>query len=172
MTGVRFPAPAPLHSQAVIEVTTSFFVLAFVLYLCKPRVAINGHEAVQKWGTVSIPVAPGRYQVEAWTHYLFASHMGRNGVVIDAHPGTVTRVRWKAPWLVFLQGSIAVTDVVPFAQAESIATTPAPPATPSAAAAGWYPDPAGRHEQRYHDGSAWTEHVSSAGVAGSDPAEP
>jgi hypothetical protein len=35
--------------------------------------------------------------------------------------------------------------------------------------AGWYPDPNGRHELRYWDGSAWTEHISDAGEAGSDP---
>jgi uncharacterized protein YxjI len=27
----------------------------------------------------------------------------------------------------------------------------------------WYPDPSGRHELRYFDGSAWTEHVSDHG---------
>lgn len=29
--------------------------------------------------------------------------------------------------------------------------------------AGWHPDPTGRHEQRYWDGAAWTEHVFTAG---------
>jgi uncharacterized protein YxjI len=33
----------------------------------------------------------------------------------------------------------------------------------------WYPDPSGRHELRYHDGSAWTEHVSSHGKQSVDP---
>jgi hypothetical protein len=33
----------------------------------------------------------------------------------------------------------------------------------------WYPDPTSRHELRYWDGSRWTEHVSSAGVGGTDP---
>jgi hypothetical protein len=33
----------------------------------------------------------------------------------------------------------------------------------------WYPDPTGRFEQRYWDGSQWTEHVSSAGQQRSDP---
>lgn len=37
--------------------------------------------------------------------------------------------------------------------------------------AGWHPDPFGRYPQRYHDGSAWTEHVSSAaGTTMTDPA--
>jgi len=35
--------------------------------------------------------------------------------------------------------------------------------------AGWYPDPSGRHEHRYWDGSRWTEHVASHGRPGTDP---
>lgn len=37
------------------------------------------------------------------------------------------------------------------------------------AAADWYPDPFGRHEVRYYDGAAWTEHVSSHGRQSTDP---
>ena len=33
----------------------------------------------------------------------------------------------------------------------------------------WYPDPYGRHEMRYFDGSQWTEHVSSNGRTAVDP---
>lgn len=38
--------------------------------------------------------------------------------------------------------------------------------------AAWRPDPFGRHELRYWDGSAWTQHVSDAGVQGSDEPVP
>ena len=38
--------------------------------------------------------------------------------------------------------------------------------------AGWYPDPAGRHEHRYHDGSGWTDHVADEGVASVAPLPP
>ncbi|MGY6500536.1 MAG: DUF2510 domain-containing protein [Acidimicrobiales bacterium] len=34
----------------------------------------------------------------------------------------------------------------------------------------WQPDPFGRNEYRYWDGSEWTEHVSNAGEVGTDPA--
>jgi len=37
---------------------------------------------------------------------------------------------------------------------------------------GWYPDPAGRFEQRYWNGAAWTEQVMSRGVPGYDPLPP
>ena len=32
----------------------------------------------------------------------------------------------------------------------------------------WYPDPSGRHQLRYWDGFAWTEHVSTNGIAAVD----
>ncbi|MFV0306784.1 MAG: phospholipid scramblase-related protein [Desertimonas sp.] len=35
--------------------------------------------------------------------------------------------------------------------------------------ADWYPDPTKRHEHRYYDGTAWTDHVSNQGVTGTDP---
>ena len=34
---------------------------------------------------------------------------------------------------------------------------------------GWYPDPMGRFEVRYHDGAQWTAHVATGGVTYSDP---
>lgn len=36
-------------------------------------------------------------------------------------------------------------------------------------AATWHTDPTTRHELRYWNGSAWTEHVSDAGVVATDP---
>ena len=33
----------------------------------------------------------------------------------------------------------------------------------------WYPDPYGRHEMRYYDGTRWTEHVASHGKQSVDP---
>ncbi len=35
--------------------------------------------------------------------------------------------------------------------------------------AGWWPDPLGRHEMRYHDGERWTEHVSDQGTVSVNP---
>jgi uncharacterized protein YxjI len=40
--------------------------------------------------------------------------------------------------------------------------------TGSTRPAAWYPDPTGRHELRYWDGSAWTDHVSNQGVTATD----
>lgn len=34
---------------------------------------------------------------------------------------------------------------------------------------GWYPDPHGRHQHRWWDGFAWTDHVANDGVTATDP---
>ncbi|MDQ6526688.1 AIM24 family protein [Nocardioides sp. LHD-245] len=39
-------------------------------------------------------------------------------------------------------------------------------------AAAWHPDPTGRHELRYWDGSQWTDHVSDQGVQSTSPLYP
>jgi uncharacterized protein YxjI len=38
--------------------------------------------------------------------------------------------------------------------------------------ASWHPDPMGRHQLRYWDGKAWTDHVSDNGVQATDPLQP
>lgn len=69
----------------------------------------------------------------------------------------------------------------PSAAATAIASPPAalpagaaPPPPPAAVAApaapaGWYPDPSGRHQQRYWDGSRWTEHAYDGTQQLTDP---
>ena len=43
---------------------------------------------------------------------------------------------------------------------------------PGAAPPNWYPDPMGRHQLRWFDGTQWTEHVSSNGSQALDPLHP
>ncbi len=50
---------------------------------------------------------------------------------------------------------------------ESPSSPPPPPVT-QATPPQWSPDPGGRHELRYWNGTAWTDHVSDAGVVGVD----
>ena len=41
----------------------------------------------------------------------------------------------------------------------------------AAPAPDWYPDPCGRHESRYWDGSTWTDNVADGGQASVDPVD-
>ena len=58
-----------------------------------------------------------------------------------------------------------------FARIDAAVAGSTPPPAPklAAPAAGWHPDPAGRHEYRYWDGQTWTDQVSDAGLVTTDP---
>ena len=64
---------------------------------------------------------------------------------------------------------VADTAAAPAADPAPVATAAPAPASDDAVPAGWYPDPSGRFELRYWDGSRWTEHVSRAGQQYTDP---
>lgn len=66
-----------------------------------------------------------------------------------------------------VQGAAADRFAAPVPAALPVHADPARP-TP-AGESGWRPDPSGRHETRYWDGTAWTPHVSTAGVTAHDP---
>ncbi len=64
-------------------------------------------------------------------------------------------------------GTLATPPPAPL-PAPAPASLPAPPAAPVAPAS-WLPDPHGRHELRWWDGRRWTQDVSDAGSASSEP---
>lgn len=47
---------------------------------------------------------------------------------------------------------------------------PPPGVEPASSAARWSVDPTGRHQCRYWDGAAWTQHVADGGALGTGPA--
>ena len=162
-------------ATAFVEVEAKVFPLAFLFYLFKPKAAIDGYEVPISWGVNRIPVSPGQHLVEAWLPYIFYRNMGRNGAVLEARPDAVPRLWWRTPWIAFIKGPIRVSVSGPAAGAPGAPGGPAvaaPAAAPFAAAppaGAWHPDPSGRNEQRYYDGTQWTEHVSNGGVTSTDP---
>ena len=165
--------------MGAIEVKTSFFVLAFLLFLFPAKATINGSaELNQGWGVNVYPIPAGRHQVRVWCPYFGVMKMGDATHVVDVMPGHATVVEWKCPWLIFLPGSWVNLGVRPldvntlpagpghgeaFPPAAAPAEAMAPAAPDDAAAgppAGWHPDPQGQAALRYWDGQQWTEHVS------------
>jgi hypothetical protein len=71
----------------------------------------------------------------------------------------------SATWGATTATTSASTPVVTSAINTSVASSVGDAAAP----ANWYPDPAGRFELRYWNGSAWTEHVSRNGQQSIDP---
>ncbi len=60
-------------------------------------------------------------------------------------------------------------DSDPTVPIEPVTSEPEPEPAASDIPAGWHPDPHGRHEMRWWDGSAWTANVSNGGDVTTDP---
>lgn len=103
----------------------------------------------------------------------FSSGVGRVVVLVASLTGVVG-VLLARPWapalpvLVGADGQLfAGTDLQPVATPATV-VAPLAPVVPTPMPAAWYPDPSGRHELRYWDGTAWTSHVSDHGQPGED----
>jgi hypothetical protein len=92
-----------------IEITARFFPLAFLLLLFPPTFVIDGQAMPGKWREgVTIPVSPGSHHVKVFFRYLWIMDAGNAEAQVDVTDGSVRRVSYKAPWLVFLAGKITV----------------------------------------------------------------
>ena len=93
-----------------IEVSTSFFPLAWILYLCTPRIEVDGEIFIKPWGTHFISLDPGRYDVVVYFPYGFMSRCGENRIQIRLREGDVARIEYYMwPWM-FMAGSIKEVD--------------------------------------------------------------
>jgi hypothetical protein len=70
-----------------------------------------------------------------------------------------------AGWAAAPERTTPIAPIEPTPAPQPAAAPVSQPATP----ANWYPDPSGRFELRYWNGTAWTEHVSRGGVQYTDP---
>ena len=114
MTDPQFTA------SSAIQVETSYPALAFLLSAFNARVAVNGQRYELPWGTHTFPVGPGTHTVRVSFKYFLPSDAGGNAVEVDVPPGKPVRVRYRAPWVVFLKGKIDVDE----AAGPAVATDP------------------------------------------------
>jgi Protein of unknown function (DUF2510) len=169
--------------MGVIQLRCKVFPGAFLLYLCKPRVAVdNTYEQLLRWGENTLEVPPGQHYLRVWYNYI-TGPTNVAEIVLDVPDGYPVRVVYKTRWLVFLPGKLeietpiaqpalpysgATPNSLPHGQPAQVpAQAPAQPATQ--APASWNPDPTGRHEHRWWDGQRWTSAVADRGVTTDDP---
>jgi hypothetical protein len=158
--------------QAGLEIKAGFIFFAWILYFVKPQFSIDGSPPIQgQWGDNLIPVAPGRHQIVAWYPYFFIKQASRAELVVDVAQGQVAQLTYRPHvlYIVFLAGRLKQIGVRAIQGPAAAAQLPQSAAGGAGQAPGWHPDPAGRHEMRYWNGTGWTEDVSDKGVAAKDP---
>lgn len=93
-----------------LEVNVKFCPLAFLLFLCKPTVEIDGTPHRKGWGTHFFEVAPGKHEVRLYFRCLFMARCGENSIIADVAQGKVTRVSYYMPPWMFAKGSMNILD--------------------------------------------------------------
>ena len=133
---------------ASVEVFAVRPTLALHLRWLTPGFTVDGGaERPSRWGRNIVSVLPGRHRIEVWAGA--GSRVGRTAVDVQVMPGCVTEVTWRPPFLGLGPGR-ATTDI-----RLAVVDVRQP--------AGWYDDPAGRWDQRWWDGTDWTNHVQRDG---------
>jgi hypothetical protein len=118
--------------------------------------------SAQGWEILQI-VANGA-NITAFARRAAVTAQVANTVATPAASTPATAATTSATWSSTASTS-ASTPVVTSPVNASVASSVGDAAAP----ANWYPDPAGRFELRYWNGSAWTEHVSRNGQQSIDP---
>jgi hypothetical protein len=100
---------ATQQPSSAIEITAKFMPLAFLLLFFPPTFVVDGQAMKAKWREpTTIPVAAGAHSVKVFYRYFFIMDAGAGEAQVDVADGTVRRVTYKAPLLVFLKGRMTV----------------------------------------------------------------
>ena len=144
-----------MQPTAALEIAAGYPAMSFALAMVKPRITVDdGPPVLWLWGSGTLPVSPGRHRVQCSFRWTFFSHAGMAVLDVDVPAGGMVRLRYAPPKMfVFNKGRLTEEGTVGM----------------QTGGAGWNPDPSGRYQLRYWDGSSWTSHVSTNGVAGTDP---
>jgi len=118
--------------------------------------------SAQGWEILQI-VANGT-NITAFARRAAVTAQAVNTVATPAASTPATSATTSATW-----SSTASTSASTPVVTSPVNTSVASSVGDAAAPANWYPDPAGRFELRYWNGSAWTEHVSRNGQQSIDP---
>ncbi len=115
MFGAQSPPPQGIGSGqwGSLEILLDYFALLWDRALVTPRIAIDGYWSHRPWGRHSIPLLAGEHWVRVCYPTLFGSEAGPAQCAFAIYPGTVTMVRYDAPFFRFSNGTIRVVNTRP-----------------------------------------------------------
>jgi len=94
------------QSRTGVEVKVGFFPLAFLLFLCTPRIEIDETVHKRYWGTHFFELAPGRHTIKIYFRYLFMPQCGANSIDLVVTDRKACRVNYSMPPLMLAKGSL------------------------------------------------------------------
>lgn len=120
--GYGGPVPVP-RSAATSEASfadgpglllnSGFFPLAFLLFLTRPAVVVDGIQHRVSWGLQFLPLTPGYHDLHIYTPYI--GHAARAQMTVEVIDGYVTPLEYRVPFIVYMAGSLTAHPPRPVA---------------------------------------------------------
>lgn len=97
--------------MAGIQLRARVAPLAFLYYLSRPRVSIDGGpDFAVRWGVNRLTVPPGRHHVRVWFAYLFWPRANEAEIAVDVPADGVVAIAYRSRWTVLVPGRIGFDE--------------------------------------------------------------
>lgn len=101
----------PQHGQ--LDITTSFNPTQIFLHGTSATIEIDGQPAPRPWGRWVFDLWPGNHTVRVWFPYMLSSRSGLAAMSVAIWPGHATLVRYEAPFIVLMAGTLQMLGTRP-----------------------------------------------------------
>lgn len=97
-----------MADQASIRVNGRHSPMAWLLYLTKLTIEVDGTPQTGSWGDRTVSVAPGRHEVKVYFKYLTKARCCEAGVTVDVADGRSVAMEYRTPMMMTAPGRLAV----------------------------------------------------------------
>ncbi|WP_218001746.1 hypothetical protein [Microtetraspora malaysiensis] len=80
--------------------------LGFMMAVLTPKIMLNGHQMLGRWGRNIIPLPPGQYHLHLHLPYLLPPQMGPADLMIWLQPGMTLELEYRAPMWAYSRGAL------------------------------------------------------------------
>ncbi|MFF3668931.1 hypothetical protein [Microtetraspora malaysiensis] len=80
--------------------------LGFMMAVITPKIMLNGHQMLGRWGRNIIPLPPGQYHLHLHLPYILPPQMGPADLMIWLQPGMTLELEYRAPVWAYSRGAL------------------------------------------------------------------
>jgi hypothetical protein len=102
----RPPQPVPSGAQAHLVLDVKRHWLGFLLAMITPKIILNGHQMLVRWGRNTIPLPPGQYHLHVHLPYFLPSQIGPADLTVWLQPGMALELEYRAPVWAYSRGAL------------------------------------------------------------------
>ena len=97
-----------MAAEATIRVNGRHSPLAWLLYLTKLTIEIDGAPQKGAWGDRAVTVTPGRHEVKIYFKYITKARCCEAGATVDAGDGQTVAMEYRTPMWMTSAGRLKV----------------------------------------------------------------